>query len=201
MREQVALEGLSVVRRHVGPAPVHWLLTYASEALAPCPFDADPTQVRAHLLALAAQARDDMVADGVAQFRQHLGAHRGWQLARSGFAADVHADGWAPPLMALRVLQPAPPWRRLRLWGRHASPRGGPLRLALVNTEGQTLWEGGVTAHGSFSVVLPLPSSEPGNSLRLALRSQTHFVPAEVDARSTDRRALAYQIDAVELLP
>jgi hypothetical protein len=200
MREQVALEGLSVVRRHVGPAPVHWLLTYASEALAPCPFDADPTQVRAHLLALAAQAGDDMVADGVSQFRQHLSAHRGWQLARTGFTADVHADGWAPPATALRILQPALPWRRLRLWCRHASPRGGPLRLALIGADGRTLWDGGAAVRGPFSTVLPLPASAPGDALRLTLRSQTHFVPADVDARSTDRRELAFQIDAAELL-
>jgi hypothetical protein len=201
MREQVAMEGLQVVHRHVGAAPVHWLLTYASEALGPCPFDADPARVRTQLQALAEQARDWLVEGGVNEFRQRLAAHRGWQLARSGFVADVHADGWAAPLAALRLKQPQQPWRRLKLWGRHASPRGGPLRLALVEAEGRLLWQGGASAQGPFSVVLPLPASTPGEALRLTLRSETHFVPADSDARSTDRRALAYQIDAIELLP
>lgn len=201
MREQVALEGLQVVRRHIGPAPVHWLLTCAGEALAQCPFDADPAQVRAHLLALADQARDWMVPDGVAEFRRHLAAHRGWQLARSGFVAEVHADGWAPPVLALRIRQPEQPWRHLRLWGRHASPRGGPLRLALVDGAGQLLWRGGVSANGPIHAVLPLPAGAPGDALHLELRSEPDFVPAALDARSTDRRALAFQLDAAELLP
>jgi Glycosyl transferase family 2 len=200
MREQVAMEGLQVVRRHVGPAPLHWLLTYASEALAPCPFEADPAQVRSHLLTLAEQARDWLVADGPAQFRQRLAAHRGWQLARSGFATDVHADGWAPPSLSLRIQQPAPPWRRLRLWGRHASPRGGPLQLTLVDAAGKEIWQGGTSSCSAFNAALPVPASEPGDALRLTLRSRSSFVPADVDARSSDRRALAFQLDAVELL-
>jgi hypothetical protein len=200
MREHVAMEGLQIVRRHVGPAPVHWLLTHATEALAPCPFDADAPQVRAHLLDLAVQARDWMVADGVTQFRQQLSAHRGWQLARTGFATDVHADGWAPPALSLRLRQPAQPWRKLRLWGRHASPRGGPLPLTLTGEGGDELWRGGVSSRQSFDVALPLPASEPGAQLQLTLRSGAFFVPADVDARSNDRRTLAFQLDAAELL-
>lgn len=201
MREQVAMEGLQVVHRHVGPAPVHWLLTHASEALAPCPFDADPPSVRAHLLALAEQARAWLAPDGVAEFGRQLAAHRAWQLARTGFVADVHADGWAPPVLALRIRQPAQPWRQLRLWGRHASPRGGPLRLSLLDAGGQPLWRGGVGANGPLRMVLPLPSGAPGDALQLALHSEASFVPAVLDARSTDRRALAFLLDAVELLP
>jgi hypothetical protein len=200
MREQVALEGVQVVRRHVGPAPVHWLLTYASEALTPCPFEADPTQVRAHLLALADRVGDCLVAGGVAEFGQRLAMHRGWQLARSGFVAEVHADGWAAPTAALRVKQPAQPWRRMRLWARHMSPRGGSLRLSLIDADSRVLWEGGTSARGPFSLVLPLPPSAPGEALRLTLRCDTQFVPADVEAHSVDRRALAYQIDAIELL-
>jgi Glycosyl transferase family 2 len=200
MREQVALEGVQVVKRHVGPAPVHWLLTYASEALAPCPFDADPAQVRTQLLALADRAGDCLVEGGVAEFRQRLAAHRGWQLARSGFVAEVHADGWAGPIAAVRVQQPEQPWRRMRLWARHASPRGGLLRLSLVDANGVVLWQGGTSARGPFNLVLPLPNSAPGEALRLTLRCDTYFVPADVEAHSVDRRTLAYQIDAIELL-
>jgi hypothetical protein len=201
MREQVAMEGLQVVHRHIGPAPVHWLLTYATEALAQCPFEADPMAVRERLLQLAEQARAWLVPDGVAEFRRRLAAHRGWQLARPGFVAAVHADGWAPALLELRLRQPERPWRHLRLWGRHASPRGGPLQLALVDAEGQVAWRGGVGANGPLNAVLPLPASAPGAALRLTLRSEPVFVPAALDARSGDRRELAFQLDAAELLP
>jgi len=200
LREQVALEGLQVVHRHIGPAPVHWLLTHAGEALARCPFEAAPDAVRAHLLSLAEQARGWLVPDGVAQFLQHLATHRGWQLAREDFAADVYADGWAPAALSLRLRQPAAqPYRRLRAWGRHASPQRQPLHMTLVDERGTALWQGGVTSHGPFELVLPLPAT-PDAALRLTLRSDTAFVPAALDARSDDRRSLGFLLDAVELL-
>jgi hypothetical protein len=202
LREQVAMEGLEVVRRHVGPAPVHWLMTHAGEALAQCPFERSPTEIRAHLLELAERARDWLVPDGAQQLQQHLSTHRALLLARPDFAADVHADGWAPPALALRIRQPAKPYRHLRLWGRHAAPQGGPLPFSLHGEGGaQPLWQGGVSARGPFSLVLPLPASQGGEALHLRLDSHASFVPAALDARSADRRALAFLLDAAELLP
>jgi hypothetical protein len=199
MREQVALEGLQVVHRHVGPAPVHWLLTHAGEVLTRCPFEAPPGALRVHLLALAERARAWLVDGGVDQFRKHLAAHRGWQLARDDFAADVHADGWAPADLALRIRQSGSrPYARLRMWGRHAAPKRDPLRLALLD-DGKELWRGGVAASGPFSLTLPLPPAHDV-AQRLTLRCDTHFVPAAMDPSSIDRRALAFVLDAVELL-
>ncbi len=200
MREQVAMEGLQVVHRHLGPAPVHWLLTHASEALARCPFESAPDTVRAHLLALARQASGWLAAGGVEQFQRHLAGHRGWQLARADFVADVFADGWAPPALALRIRRPAArPYRRLRIWGSNASPRRQPLRLSLMDEAGASLWQGGAGAAGGFNLVLPLPADER-DALHLTLRSETHFVPAAGDCANADRRALAFLLDAAELL-
>ncbi len=199
MREQVAMEGLQVVHRHIGPAPVHWLLTHAGEALARCPFESAPDVVRTHLIALAQQAEEWLAPGGVEQFRRHLATHRGWQLARPDFVAEVHADGWASPALALRIRQsPSRPYRRLRIWGRNASPRSQPLRLSLVDESGGSLWQGGASAAGSFNLVLPLPPEH--EALHLTLRCDTHFVPATLDSASNDRRPLAFLLDAAELL-
>jgi hypothetical protein len=199
LREQVALEGLQVVHRHLGPAPAHWLLTHAGEALARCPFEASPDALRARLLALAERARGWMVADGAEQLLRHLAAHRAWQLARADFAADVHADGWAPPTLALRIRQPATrPYRHLRLWGRHASPRRTPLCLQLKGEVGNLCWQGGVTSAGSFQLMLPLPAAP--ETLRLVLQCEQGFVPSELDTRSNDHRRLSFLLDAAELV-
>jgi GT2 family glycosyltransferase len=197
-RERVAMEGIEVVARHVGPAPIHWLLTHAGEALGRCPFEARPADVRTHLLSLAEQARPWLVPEGVDKFRRGLAEHRAWQLARDDFVADVQPDGWAPPVLMLRIRQSADrPYVRLRLWGRHASPQRAPLHLRLMDPEGKVLWEGGVGRHGAFQIVLPLPAAPA--ALHLALHSDPGFVPAEVDPRSRDRRCLAFALDAVEL--
>lgn len=202
MRERVAMEGLQVVHRHIGPAPIHWLLTHVGEALRACPFDADADVVRARLLSLADEAAPWLAPGAAATLKREMAAQRAWQLARPDFMADVQPDGWAGPDLALRIRQPARPYRRLRLWGRHASPLGGPLRMNATwsTADGSgPLWQGGSTRPGRFDVVLPLPAHSAGQALTVHLRTEPAFVPAQVSPGSTDGRALAFLLDAADL--
>jgi hypothetical protein len=197
MREQVALEGMQVVHRHLGAAPPHWLVTHVGEALAACPFEADADTVRAHLLALADRAAG-WLAPGMAEtLKRQMKAHRAWQLQRSDFAVDVMPDGWAPPVLSLRVRQRSPqPYRALRLWCRHVLPAVGTLRL---HTEGlATPWQGGCSRPGSFQLTIPLPQT-PGEPLSFHLVADRHLVPADSQPGSQDRRALAFLLDNAEL--
>lgn len=196
MREQVAMEGMEVVHRHLGAAPPHWLVTHVGEALRACPFEADADAVRAHLLALADRAASWLMPGTVDALKRQMKAHRAWQLMRADFAADVHPDGWAPPTLAIRVRQRSPqPYRGLRLWCRHASPGGGRLTL---HTEGlEAGWQGGCSRPGPFQLSIPLPP-RPGEALSFRLVADRHFVPADSQPGSQDRRALAFQVDAVE---
>lgn len=197
MREQVAMEGLEVVHRHLGAAPPHWLVTHVGEALAACPFDADADAVRRHLLSLADRAAP-WLAPGMGEtLKRQMRAHRAWQVLRPDFAADVYADGWAPPVLALRLRQRSPqPYRTLRLWCRHAAPGGGRLSLRLDGLPQP--WQGGSGRPGAFQLAIPLPPA-PGARFDLRLVSEPHFVPADSQPGSTDRRPLAFQLDAAEL--
>lgn len=200
MREQVALEGMQVVHRHLGEAPPHWLLTHVGEALAACPFDADGNDVKLRLLALADQAAQWMAPNQAPALKRQMQAHRAWQLLRKDLAIDVHADGWAPPRLSLRVRQtPARPHRYLRLWGRHEAPGGHALMMRLVGSaDPSVIWQGGVGRPGPFQLQLPLPT-RTGDRLDLCLESSPSFVPSRVIAGSQDTRDLACRIEAAEL--
>lgn len=205
MRERVAMEGLQVVHRHIGPAPIHWLLTHVGEALRTCPFDADVDAARRHLLALADEAAPWLAPGDAATLKHEMAAQRAWQLARPDFVADVQPDGWALQDMELRIRQPSPPqrpYRRLRLWGRHASPVGGALRLSAQVSGaagGGAPWQGGCARNGRFEIVLPLPPDSAGQALTVHLHAEPGFVPARVAPGSTDTRRLAFLVDAVDL--
>ncbi len=67
MRRRVALEGVEVVSRHLGRAPVHWISTYVEELLAMPEEERGIDDLRAHLLQLLRDvggkiAHADMVA-------------------------------------------------------------------------------------------------------------------------------------------
>ncbi len=204
LREQVAMEGLEVVHRHLGPAPAHWLVTHVGEALTACPFEAEVEAVQRHLLALADRAAPWLGPGGADEARRQMQACRAWQLASPQAVADVQADGWAGPVLELRLRQPdamQPPVTRLRLHGRHAWPRPGRLRLRLEAWhEGRPVAAKAVWWRQRFALDFPVHTQQAGAQLRFQVRASHHFVPAHTLADSRDGRSLAFVVEALEAL-
>jgi hypothetical protein len=196
-RERVAFEGMQVVHRHLGPAPAHWLLTHFAELQAGHPFEAETFDLVDRLQGLVRQAAGWLAADSVQALGAHIRDHRALQLARPGFFAALHADGWAPPVLDLRLRQPAQPYSRLRLNCRHLSPRGGRLKLEVVTPDGEVL---SIEARrGAFTINLPLREQRPQARQIFRVVCQTPFVPAQCEAGSADTRPLAFLVDGVHL--
>lgn len=200
LREQVALEGLQVVHRHIGPAPAHWLLTHFDEVVAGLPFDGNEERPNVRLLRLVQRAQPWLSAAALVTLRNTVASHRALQLATAHLFAAVHADGWAPPQLELRVRQPTPPWRALRLHGRHAAPHGGPLQLQ-AHRDGVPPLQFVLGQPGPFVWSLPLDDVPTGGHATWKLHCATAFVPADVAPASSDTRALAFLIEAVDLQP
>lgn len=203
MRRQVALEGVQVVARHLCPAPAHWLVTHVGEALGQHPFPVDLGDPTSAMQALFTEAAPWLAAGAPRTPSQLRAAHRGLQMAGVDHAIDVYPDGWCAPRTALRLRQPATPWRHLRLWGRHAAPHRGPLRLRVEGLEGSDgvggSWTGGTSTPGTFSVLLPLPP-RAGATLTLQITAEPGFVPAHSGMNPKDTRLVAWRVDALELL-
>ena len=198
-RERVALEGMQVVHRHLGPAPVHWLLTHFAELQVEHPFEAETIDLVAHLHRLVQQSADWLAADSMQALVAHIQQHRALQLARPGFFAPLHADGWATPTLDLRLRQPQRPYTHLRLSCRHASPRGGRLKLDVITPDGEVLHL--EPRRGPFEISLPLQEQRPQARQIFRVICQTPFVPAQCEAGSGDGRSLAFLVDGVHLQP
>jgi hypothetical protein len=192
---------LAVIRRHIGPAPPHWLLTHVAERCATHPFDdGAPRDLRVDIKRLIALAKPSLDAEGQRLLHAHLAADRTLQLCTPYALAPLHADGWAPPTLALRVRQPPQPAAALLLRGRHSSPRGGPLRLCATDDEGR-VHSLAVPRNGLFQWRLPLANRQPDARLVLHITSEDFFVPAECEPGAADTRALAYLLESLALVP
>jgi hypothetical protein len=198
-RERVALEGMQVVHRHLGPAPAHWLLTHFAELQAEHPFEAEVLDLVARLHRLVQQAAGWLAPDSTQALVSHIQQHRAMQLARPGFFAPVHADGWAPAVLDLRLRQPERPYARLQLSCRNASPRGGRLKIDVVTPEGEVLHL--EPRPGPFEISLPLHELRPQTRQIFRVVCHTPFVPADCEAGSGDRRSLAFLVEGVQLQP
>ena len=196
-RERVALEGMQVVHRHIGPAPTHWLLTHFAELQAEHPFETEAIDLVTRQQQLVQQSAGWLAPDSVQALVAHIRQHRALKLARPGFFAPVHADGWAPPVFDLRLRQPERPYTHLHLSCRAASPDGGRLKLDVVTPEGEVLHL--QPRRGPFEISLPLKEQRPHARQIFRVVCRTPFVPAECEAGSGDHRSLAFLVEGVEL--
>lgn len=199
MRERVAIEGITVIHRHLGPAPLHWLLTHADELLASHPFHREPLDLHARMRALADRLAPCLDRDAPRALEEQLRQHRGARLVTEHFGCSVHGDGWTPPVCHVRLWQTDPPVRLIRLHCRHAAPRGGALDIEVGLPEEQP-YRLEVVRPGPFVVEIPIDERRAGARIVIRLAASASFVPAEVQRGSDDRRRLAFQVEDAELL-
>lgn len=194
-RERVTREAMALLSRYLGAAPLHWVLTYADEALAAHPFGpvADPGP---HLREFAASVQPLLSAPDRAALQAWLQSDARLRLSVPGLGLQLHPDGWLPASSQLRL--PAGPARVVELAGRHLSPAGTALVLQLALPDGVQARR--VEQPGPFVVRFELPA-QPQERWILPLTALGGFVPAQREPGSSDNRELACRVDAVRLFP
>lgn len=197
-REQVALEGLTVVGRHLGPPPAHWLLTHFAELAARHPFDGQVRDLRERIEAIIGKARRLVGPLVLDDWYRHLANDRNLLLSTPWFLATVYPDGWAGPVLDLRLRQPKQPFGSIELSCRHAAPEGGLLRLTVFSpgTAGREMIVEGV---GPFQIVVDLEDLRPDARIVIRISSAESFVPAE-QTGSDDLRSLSFLVEEAACL-
>jgi hypothetical protein len=198
-RERVALEGLQVVSRHIGPAPAHWLLTHFTELAQAHPFDAtDGATLEARCRGALDRARPWLAPETVAELEDAIAADTRIRLSDAGFALGVDADGWAREFVELRLQQAADaPVGLIVLHGEHVLPLDGPLVFEVVSPDG-LVQSFELQQPGPFRVEIPVADRGPGARLAWRLTSHTTLVPASLYGNGDERR-LAFRLTGVAL--
>ncbi len=194
-RERVAMEAMEVIARHVGPAPSHWLLTHVDELCRDHPFGAGSRTLRARVDALIDSASGWMVRGQAQALSERLA--RDSRLVCGGAHAflGIHPDGWAPPSMLVRVEQATTPFRRVLLDCRLQAPAPPRLRIEVLAPDGEVRCVD-VDGHGRFELSIDVDDRRPGARAIYTVLSDGGFIPAEVEPGSTDKRRLAFRVEA-----
>lgn len=197
LRRQVALEGMAVVARHLGHAQPHWLLTYFDELCAAYPFGDVALDLTADATDALAQARPWLNPADWQHLQDRLAEDARFRLALPGVFADIYPDGWASPRLVLRCRDVAA-WRSLHLRCVHAWPRFAPLMLTLKTNWGSES-RLKIDRPGAFNLRIDFPHAAAGARLVVLIESQGHFVPQALASHSSDTRALAFRVEALQL--
>lgn len=199
-RERVAFEGMQVIRRHLGPAPAHWLLTHVDELCAMHPFLPGGLSLRARCDALAARAAPYLDADGLGLLHRRLATDPRLTMATESVHVGVHADGWAGPSLDIRVQQGEAAVREIRLACRQHTPGGGGcLTIGIVTPDG-FVDRLSVDGNGAFELALPVADRRPGARSVLRVCTEGGFVPALVESGSADRRELTFRVESCSVI-
>lgn len=197
-RERVAMEGMAVIARHLGPPPAHWLLTHFSELFRQHPFQPHIPDLRQHGLQLIDRAGAWVTPAVQDHLATRLATDPRLALAPPGVAVGIDEDGWAPESLELRLLQGATPTRAWLLKCRNDTPDGARLTVRVTGPEGHcetTTVEG----RGSFELRADVGDLREGARLVYRIDCEGGFIPAELDMGSTDRRRLALRVEQLSL--
>jgi hypothetical protein len=195
-RERVAFEGMQVIRRHLGPAPPHWLLTHVEELCDQHPFLPGETSLKERCLALADKAKPFLDADGWQTIHRRLAGDARLAVATSQVHVGIGADGWAPSVLEIRIQQGVQPVRGLRLACRQRTPgAGGRLRIHVVGPQ-RVVQSLTVDGNGPFEIDFEVEDLRAGARIIYRVQTTGGFVPASVEPGSTDHRELAFLVDA-----
>jgi hypothetical protein len=194
LRERVALEGLRIVRRHIGPPPIHWMMTHVEELAHGHPFLAERMALRERVQAVLELATPTLGNEGRGAVLQRLDGDARMRLGTESTAFDLYPDGWASSALRVRVRQGAQPVRTLRLLCRHQAPGLAVLRLDVHHPDGQVT-KVVVDGQQSFSIDIVVADRRPGASLVYRIDAEGGFVPADSEPNSQDRRVLSYRVE------
>ena len=194
-RERVALEGIQVIRRHLGPAPAHWLLTHFEELCTSNPFLVGDISLGDRCDALIERAIPYLDTDAVHTLRKRVATDARFILACEGLHVGVHADGWASDCLEVRIQQTDRPIRAIRLSCSQRAPGGGGrLEIRIDGPEGR-LDALTVDGNGFFELEFDVTDRRHGARAVYRIASEGGFVPAFAEAGSQDLRRLAFKVD------
>lgn len=190
-RKHVALEGITILRRHLGKTPAHWVLNHMEELMASHP-DASEPNLDTRIHRFVEEAKPLMFPEDYADVSRRIAADRRLALANSSTFVDVYPDGWAGERLHVRCRNTTP--RRWELRCRSGLPRGQKHHVAVTSKDGSREVH---AVRGGKSFQIGMTSREEGQTLFM-LESDATFVPAERGNGSDDHRRLSFEV--LELL-
>ena len=198
MRRTVAVEGMQILARHVGPPRPHWVETYLNELCTVYPFDDRVPDLPAEFSCILEEVREFLTPEGYARLSEAYERDARLRLTLPGVYASVSSDGWAQQTLALRIRKTSSTPGILRLGCVNASPLKKPLVLRTLTSSGEEDVRT-VDALGAFHLDFDLQQLAGSQSTILVTTAPT-FVPAQVEKASRDTRALAFRIEHMKFV-
>jgi hypothetical protein len=195
-RRSVALEAITILKRHLDATPPHWALTHIEEIMANHP-DGSGQSLLGQIEALLEAARAVMKPEDFRVLKKRVADDRRIQLAGPSSFIAVHPDGWAGPTLTVRL--DARRLSGLKITGRSGLPTKTKHRLSIRTAENIS---SSLPLRGGRSFALPLtPGGDATQGVAtIQMTSNQVFRPSETEPGSNDHRELSFMVENAEEL-
>ena len=196
-RRLVAAEGMKVLARHLGSAPVHWFWTHVDELCASYPLMPDGSPLLGQLELFVKEVKSYLEVSALQALAAQLRADARLSLAKPGLFATVQPDGWVSKRVDVKyrwqdhpasavVMRCAPAW---------PDPCKLRLRVRLPGGQVQTLV---IEGPDEFVLKFEVPPMDRSGCTVWTVETSQSFVPARHEAGSSDKRSLSFKVLTLE---
>lgn len=206
LRDVVALESIRAIQSHIGPAPLHWLLTRVDELCASYLQDESTAPLATLVQDFVLKALPGMDAATRTELIERLKSDARLRMARPNAFVAVQPDGWVGRRVTVRwrgERRPSPSEGQnavapsvLTLKCQGSWPRAGKLRLSVRPAVGG-VQHFTVDAREEFVIQLDLPSLAGPSRTSWTIESADIFVPSRVDKKLNDARELSFKVESL----
>lgn len=197
-RETVAIEGVNILRRHLGAASSSWLLSCWNEILVESSKKMDSGGVRNRCREILEKATRDLSEVQLRELALFLDQWRTLQWAERGVFINTTIDGWSGFSTRIVFRQPAKAWGTMAL---KCVPFEG-LREPVTGkifVPGHEVIDFAFPPVEPFHLKIPIAKVPVGTIGRIHILCSTVASPTECNRNNPDARLLAFRIEDLEM--
>ena len=193
MRRQVALDGMRVLAKELGAVPEHWFWTHVDEICDLYPLGPEPLPLTKQLEEFLKDARAYVKPEVLKSMVDRLKQDWRLKLATQELFATVQPDGWISKKLIVKYRWEGKPATAVLVRCNAPWPTAGKLRLKVLTPSGK-VQRSVLEVPDDFVLRFEVPEGEKSGCMMWTVEPSQGFVPAKHDAKSNDKRKLAFQV-------
>lgn len=198
-RRTVAYEGMKVISKHLGEAPITWVMTYIDELCEEYPFiDGDKSLVQI-VEGFLNDVKSFLSPDDLKTLIRTLREDKRLTTSSANLYADISPDGWVSKESLIKLrLTPTNHARYLEIGLTGGWPEDREIPLTISTSFGVNLHTKMNTQRSSV-IRLEVPTSLNEAFVVWKIKTEDYFIPSDFDSSNEDQRQLSFMINSLKL--
>lgn len=199
-RKTVAFEGMKVISKHLGEAPITWVMTYIDELCELYPFIDDDKSLVQLVESFLNDVKSFLNPDALKTLIASLREDKRLSISGANLFAAISPDGWVSKESIIKLrLQPSNLAKYLEIGLMGGWPEDRDIALSISTSFGVNLNTKMNTKRPSV-IRLDIPTALNEAFVIWRIKTEDYFIPSDFDSNNDDHRQLSFMINSLKLV-